>query len=209
MKNSETKTFDLQIKELTDEGTFEGYASVFDDVDQGNDVVKKGAFRASLKERMPKMLYQHDPDKPIGKWLDVHEDEHGLYVKGKIIRETEKGAEVLALMKEKILDGLSIGFRTVKAMRDEKTSVRSLIEVKLWEISVVTFPMLQSATIDNVKGQWDKRKVERILRDAGMPNAMAVKFVAGGWDAANTDTKQRDVDGVVDSLKKATELMKG
>ncbi len=211
MNETETKFHNMQLKELTEEGTFEGYASVFGQVDQGDDVVAKGAFRSSLQIRMPKMLYQHSPDQPIGTWLEAREDDHGLYVRGKILTETSKGAEILALMKAKILDGMSIGFRTIKAMRDEKTGIRTLLEVDLWEISVVTFPMLQSATVDNVKGKWTKRMVEQALRDAGMPNAMAVKLISGGWDAANTKTVQRDAGSrdILAKMRQATEMMKG
>lgn len=195
MKDAQEHKFsEVKFEEFTDKGEFGGYASVFGQVDQSGDIIQKGAFKNSLSVRGPKMLFQHDPSQPIGVWEEIREDEHGLRVRGRILTKTSKGAEVLELMREKILDGLSIGFRTTKAERDERSGIRKLLEVDLWEISVVTFPMLMSATIDFVKGEWTKRDVERVLRDAGMPNAMAVKFVSGGWNAANSSKTQRDAD---------------
>lgn len=211
--NREHKFRKVELKELTEDGEFEGYASVFGQKDQGDDVVQKGAFRGSLTQRKPKMLYQHDPSQPIGVWTDVREDDHGLLVRGKILSKVAKGAEVLELMRAKVLDGLSIGYRTLKASRDERSGIRTLIEVDLWEISVVTFPMLPSATIDAVKGEWTKRDVERVLREAGMPNSMAVKLISGGWDAATRSKSQRDAGeartDLLASLRAATQLMKG
>ena len=128
-----------------------GYASLFGIRDQGGDVVKKGAYAASLKrlaatgERV-KMLWQHDPGQPIGVWEEVREDDNGLWVKGRILTEVEKGREVAALLAAGAIDGLSIGYRTVKAERDGKGQ-RHLQELELWEVSLVTFPMLAQARV--------------------------------------------------------------
>lgn len=188
----------LNLKEVSDKGTFEGYASRFGDQDQSGDTVIKGAFVNSLKERKPdqiKMLWQHDPSYPIGVWEEIKEDSKGLYVRGRLLTSIQKAKETYELMKAGIIDGLSIGFRTVKALRDDQTGERQLKELDLWEISLVTFPMLTSATVTSVKGEWSKRDVERVLRDAGMPNAMAVKLIACGWNTANTSDGQGDPDG--------------
>ena len=98
-----------------------------------------------------RMLYQHDPAEPIGAWRTIREDARGLYVEGMLSPGVARSREVLALMKSGALDGLSIGFRTVKARTDAKTGVRKILEADLWEISVVTFPMLPSARVSNVK----------------------------------------------------------
>lgn len=135
------------------EGTFEGYASLFDVVDQSGDVVRPGAFRRSLRQRGVgniKLLYQHDAREPIGVWIDVHEDTRGLFVRGRVLTEIARGREVLTLMREGVLDGLSIGFQVVRA-RKEAPGVRALIDVDLWEISLVTFPMLSAARVSRVK----------------------------------------------------------
>lgn len=182
-----TYTRPLEIKALSDSGEFEGYGSVFDTEDNGGDVVVKGAFRASLSSKpltAIKMLFQHDPAMIIGKWEELREDDRGLYVKGQIIPAIAKGAEVLAMMQAKVLDGLSIGFRTVKSELDHETFLRKLLEVDLWEVSVVTFPMNTQARVDAVKNA-TPRDVEKTLRDAGYPNAYAKAVATHGAVKAN------------------------
>ena len=136
---------------VTDGQIVAGYASLFGKRDQGGDVVQKGAYAASLKAlaaagRQVKMLWQHDPTQPIGVWDDVREDGIGLWVKGRILTEVEKGREAAALLSAGAIDGLSIGYRTVKSERDGKGQ-RLLSELELWEVSLVTFPMLPEARV--------------------------------------------------------------
>lgn len=137
--------------QLSDGLRIEGYASRFGACDQGGDVVAKGAYGASLKRlgaegRMVKMLWQHDPAQPIGIWDEVREDGQGLYVKGRLLDCVEKGREAAALIAAGALDGLSIGYRTLKATKNDKGQ-RLLTELELWEVSLVTFPMLPSARV--------------------------------------------------------------
>ena len=136
---------------VTDGQIVAGYASLFGKRDQGGDVVLAGAYGASLKAlsaggRAVKMLWQHDPTQPIGVWDEVREDAVGLWVKGRILMEVEKGREAAALLSAGAIDGLSIGYRTVRAERDGKGQ-RLLSELELWEVSLVTFPMLQDARV--------------------------------------------------------------
>ena len=197
--NTEKKFQLLDLKEVSEEGVFEGYASKFGDRDQGGDTVMKGAFKNSLSQRKAKgvkMLWQHDPSHPIGVWDEIKEDATGLFVRGRLLTTVQKAKETYELMKAGVIDGLSIGYRTIKSLRDDATGFRQLKEVDLWEISLVTFPMLTSATVTSVKGDWTKREVERVLRDAGMPNAMAVKLIAGGWNTANSDGQGDPDDGL-------------
>lgn len=143
-----------KVTALTKTGQFEGYASVFHQVDLGYDEVMAGAFRDSLKMRGPsaiKMLWQHESSEPIGTWLDVYEDHHGLKVIGQLNLDVAKAREVLSLMRAGSVDGLSIGFRTQKAVQDKSTGIRKLYKIDLWEISVVTFPMLPQARVSAVK----------------------------------------------------------
>lgn len=140
-----------QQVELGADATIAGYASLFGQADQSGDVVRKGAYTASLERLMAcqtkvKLLWQHDPAIPIGVWDEVYEDDRGLYVKGRLLTETRQGFEAAALIKAGALDGLSIGYRTVKAERDAKGH-RHLAELELWEVSLVTFPMLQQARV--------------------------------------------------------------
>ena len=87
-----------------------------------------------------KLLFQHDPNEPIGVWLELAEDSRGLFARGRLMPEVTRAREVLSLMRAGALDGLSIGFRTVKGRTDPATGVRRLDQIDLWEISVVTFP---------------------------------------------------------------------
>jgi len=114
-----------------------------------------GAFAKSIRARGAagiRMLFQHDPAVPIGVWREVREDARGLFVRGRLTTEVARAREVLALMRAGAVDGLSIGFRTVKGRTDGKTGARRLLELDLWEISVVTFPMLPAARVSAVKG---------------------------------------------------------
>jgi uncharacterized protein len=125
----------------------EGYASVFGAQDQGGDLVMPGAFAASLKAgRRVAMLWQHDPREPIGVWDEVAEDGRGLRVKGRLLPEVARAREAAALIAAGALDGLSIGYRAVRAERDARGR-RLLHEVELWEVSLVTFPMLGEARV--------------------------------------------------------------
>lgn len=128
---------------------FSGYASVFGIPDQGGDIVMKGAFARSLRRRADRvrMLFQHDPKEPVGLWETVREDRHGLFVEGTLVAGVERAEGLAALIAEGAVDGLSIGFRTVRADREPGTGHRRLHEIELWEISIVTFPMMDAARI--------------------------------------------------------------
>jgi HK97 family phage prohead protease len=136
------------------DGTVEGYASLFGEIDQARDKVMRGAFAATLRQRPVQripMLFQHDPAEPVGVWLELREDQRGLYARGRLIPEVARGRELLSLLRAGAIDGLSIGFRTVRGRIDPKTRIRSLLAVDLWEISIVTFPLLAGARVHAVK----------------------------------------------------------
>jgi HK97 family phage prohead protease len=139
---------------LSVDGTIEGYASLFGEVDQARDMVMPGAFTQTLKQRglrkIP-MLFQHDPSEPIGVWLELKEDFRGLKARGRLIPDVSRARELLSLLKAGAIDGLSIGYRTVRGQIDPKTRVRRLYQADLWEISIVTFPLLNGARISAVK----------------------------------------------------------
>jgi HK97 family phage prohead protease len=139
---------------LRADGMFEGYASVFGLDDLGGDQVAPGAFSQSLAKRSARqvrMLWQHDPAAPIGSWLSIEEDWRGLKVKGQLNLAVARAREALALLREGAVDGLSIGFRVKTARKMASGGVRRLVELDLWEISIVTFPMLPQARITAVK----------------------------------------------------------
>jgi uncharacterized protein len=159
---------DLALR-VQDGDRVEGYASLFGKRDQGGDIVMKGAYAASLKRlaaggRAVKMLWQHDPAQPIGIWDEVREDDRGLWVKGRLLRDVDKGREAAALLAAGAIDGLSIGYRTVRAERDGKGQ-RLLQELELWEVSLVTFPMLPEARVA-AKGDEPEAETWRKLAQA-------------------------------------------
>ena len=179
----ETKFAAAEISEVEADGSFSGYASLFGETDLNRDVVMPGAFLKSIGTRGAagiRMLFQHDPAAPIGVWRVVREDARGLFVSGRLMSEVAKGREVLALMRAGAIDGLSIGFRTVKGRTDAKSGVRSLIEVDLWEISVVTFPMLPAARVSAVKGMRRGDLMGSILRATSMMRPLSLPPCGGG-----------------------------
>jgi len=136
---------------MTDEAVIEGYASLFGMPDQGGDVVLAGAYRAGLARLAAKggkvrMLWQHDAGQPIGVWEEIREDARGLWVRGRLLLEVAQAREAAALVRAGAIDGLSIGYRTVKAEKGPEGG-RRLSEVELWEVSLVTFPMLADARV--------------------------------------------------------------
>jgi len=165
-------------------------------------VIVRGAFADSLKARGAggiKMLFQHDPNQPIGVWEVIREDRAGLYVRGRITTGVERGREVLALMRAGALDGLSIGFQVVRGRRDARTGVLRLSKVDLWEISIVTFPMLAEARVSAVKARPfagrtpAEREFERWLtRDAGLTRKEARAVMSAGLKGLQS---LRDADG--------------
>jgi HK97 family phage prohead protease len=134
----------------------EGYASLFGQADQGGDVVAPGAYAASLRQldaagRRVKMLWQHDPAQPIGVWDEVVEDARGLRVKGRLLEGVARAREAAALIEAGAIEGLSIGYRTRRASRTPEGG-RLLAELELWEVSLVTFPMLPAARVASKAG---------------------------------------------------------
>lgn len=132
---------------IDSEGRFSGYASIFNRLDSGGDIVMPGAFSKSLNKRRDRirLLFQHDPKEPVGTWDAIGEDGHGLFVAGRLVPGVERADALKRLIADGALDGLSIGFRTVKATREG--GHRKLWEIDLFEISIVTFPMMEDARI--------------------------------------------------------------
>ena len=181
------KDIGFEIKEVRNSGTFAGYGSVYDVIDQGDDIVSKGCFTKSLadwsaKGRMPALLWQHKAAEPIGVYTKMVEDENGLYVEGKLALKTQQGAEAYELLQMKAISGLSIGFMTRDDSYDQKTGVRTIKQADLWECSLVTFPMNDQARIEVVKSMEqisDFKSAEHYLREScGMSRSESVAFVS-------------------------------
>ena len=158
----ERKAFKFELVSADDEGEFSGYAAVFGNKDSGGDIIEKGAFARTIKEDFDriKILSQHaDFELPIGKPLELREDEKGLFIRGRI-SDTQKGRDIRTLLKDGVLSELSIGYDAVEFEFDKDAGVRRLKELRLWEVSVVTWAMNERAQIEDVKSLVDELKSE-------------------------------------------------
>jgi HK97 family phage prohead protease len=203
----EVRSFQLEIRAAED-GTVEGYGSVFDVQDSYADVIEKGAFAKSISthksaKSMPAMLWQHDSSQPIGVWTSMSEDDNGLRVTGRLAMDTVKGKDAHALLKMGALNGLSIGFMTKQYRYDEETDIRTLTEVDLWEVSLVTFPANTQARVTQVKSADDLQTLkdaERILRDSGFSKQDALAFVSRVKTLASRSDSDEDMGGLKQAL---------
>ena len=146
-------------RSVTGDLAIEGYASLFWTCDLNDDVTAPGAFAASLAQSGPegvRMLHQHDSRAPVGVWDSAEEDDRGLFMRGRILNVSPEARLCAALVQAGALDGLSIGFRTLKARPDDSGRLRVLTQVDLWEVSLVTFPMLPGARISRFRALEDQ-----------------------------------------------------
>jgi len=153
-KKTEYKTLKFELEDFDDEqGIFSGYAAVFGNVDSGGDVIEPGAFTKTIAEgteRVKILALHNDYDLPIGKPIELREDSHGLYIKGKI-SETAAGKDVRTLLRDRVLNEMSIGYDPVTFDYDKDDGIRHLREVKLWEVSIVAWGMNPEAVITGYK----------------------------------------------------------
>ncbi len=190
--------------ETEDDGSFEGYASVFNNKDLGNDVIRQGAFTKSISGRKAssiKLLYQHKTDEPIGVIDSLEEDKRGLKISGRLAMGTQKGREVFELMKMGALDSMSIGYRLQPDgyKYDDKNKRRVIKEVDLMEVSMVTFPMNPKAKVTKVKlAEMDAREIEAYLRDVGVMSTAVAKQTA---NILYKSYQSEDSLEMVDSIK--------
>lgn len=147
----------IKADDVADDGEFSGHAAIFGNVDQGGDMIIEGAFAETLRahEHTVRVLFNHNSNEPIGRPLEMKEDKIGLFVRGKLNQDVQRGREVRALAKAGDIDGLSIGFRIRKggAEFDEDTGVFKLLSVILREFSFATFPMNESAILTSMKSE--------------------------------------------------------
>lgn len=213
MKNKHLE-FDASFKAVgdADSGEFEGYGSVFGVVDSYNEVVDKGAFADSLaKNGLPKLLLQHSSWMVGGIYLEAREDDKGLYVKGQLNLKVNAAREAYELLKQGALSGLSIGFRTLEETIDRESGITHIKRVKLYEVSIVTFPANEAATISAVKSAPDTiRDFEIFLREAGKYSQQEAKLIASkGFNALQAHREGGDaalalmaLNGAQDQLRK-------
>lgn len=209
--------FELKKESVGTDGMFEGYASTFGgDPDKGGDIVAKGCFAETLKKNGDgngiAMLWSHDARMPIGAWQNFLEDEKGLFCKGMVHpKAAPEGVPVLDLLRMGGIKGLSIGYKTIQATRDEKKNTRTLQKVDLLEVSLVTFPMNTRASVTSVKGILEAktpRELEGALREAGIDHQVSkylVKLCKSGLRDAGGQGSGREWQSVLSELKKVNE----
>ena len=211
----------LDTQDVDDAGFIEGYASIFGNVDSYGEIVEAGAFVKSLERsqktgRKIKMLWQHDPHQPIGVWDELAEDRKGLKVRGRLlIDQSPKAREAHGLLQAGALDGLSIGYRTVKAAPKEgKQGITSLLELDLLENSVVTFAANERARVEVVKSILDAgqlptvREFEGLLRDAGFSKAKAAAIAATATPHLRGDPEAK-ADDAAEIMRKLRAALTG
>lgn len=205
----------FELKSIDEKGIFTGYGSVFGNVDSYKEVVAQGAFAESLAQwkdagRLPPVLWQHRSGEPLGPYIEMREDTHGLWLKGQLlVDDVARAKEARALMQSKAVNGLSIGFMTREDSYDKLTGIRTLKKVDLWEVSVVTFPANPAAQISGVKGVIDALETladaERYLRDAGgLSRTEATAFIGRVKRLAGQGEPDEQVDP---DLKRALEAL--
>lgn len=200
-------TIDRAQTRIDEDGVFSGYASVFSIKDTGGDIVEPGAFSQSLKGRKPsdvRLLWQHDPREPIGVITALREDAKGLFVEGRLLLEIERAKALHILIKAGALDALSIGYKVRKARADQQARARRILQLDLWEVSFVTFPMQPLARLVQVKTLPSTiRDYEAFLRDAGgFSRSQAMQLAAKGFGGLGPDDlPQQSWGTVLSSLK--------
>lgn len=196
--NNEYKEIACELKALNSDGTFEGYASTFGNIDDYDDTVEAGAFAKSIAEKTPVLLWYHKADQVIGTIIEMKEDEIGLFVKGRLlVGAVQKATEAYELLKAKAIKSLSIGYHAnVYEFRKSPQAhygdeIRVLKEVELIEISLVTFPADKYAKITSVKSyaQMDAREIEDTLRDAGLSRREAKALISRCKELSGTRSK--------------------
>ncbi|MDR2513900.1 MAG: HK97 family phage prohead protease [Christensenellaceae bacterium] len=193
---TEFKTLKFELEKYDEEtGIFSGYAAVFGNVDSGGDVIEPGAFTKTIAEgteRVKILVLHNDCWLPIGRPLELREDSHGLYIKGKV-SDTSMGRDVKILLQDKVLNEMSIGYDPIVFDYDSESGVRHLREVKLWEVSLVTWAMNPEAVVTGYKAR----------EAADRATQMAADLVS--------DIKEgRKISGArLKSLKEASDTMKG
>lgn len=210
------RAFDLDVKSVGDAGQFSGYGSVFGVVDSYGEIVAPGAFKQSLSDlqksgRALPILWQHDSYTPIGSWSGLTEDDKGLFGDGDLWLDDAPNAKIAYRgMKAKAITGLSIGYYVLSSDYNEKTGLRTLNELDLVEISIVTNPANGDARVEAVKsviahgGMPSISEFEKILRDVGFSKSVATRIASRGYkDVLQSDSgsEASDANRLLDSLK--------
>ncbi len=185
------KSFDVQTGEI------EGYANTFNFKDYAGDITMPGAFTKCLEQHkrngtVIKMLWQHQPENPIGVWTEGYEDEKGLYLKGKLILGVQKADEAALLLAAGAIDGLSIGYEVIDEEYSYKEDANLLHELNCYEVSVVTHQCNAESKVESVKSKSTPRELEKQLRSMGMSQKNAKSFVSKALKELGEDEDQME-----------------
>lgn len=205
------KSFKFKLKQVQGDGIIRGYASTFGNVDQGRDVVVKGAFKKTLNEnKNVPILDSHDPFKQIGINIEAEEDSKGLYVEGQINLEDPMARAKFSLvqMAQKLSakSGLSIGYRILKDEWDRETDVRYLKELKLFEYSLVAFPMNEEATIVEAKSRNDR--LDWTLKSL-IESGYGPEHIKSALDKLAAEVRQDEPEYLLHSLDSIIKTIRG
>ncbi len=219
------KSFSFEVKEIQEDDseffTFEGYASTFGNIDLGDDIVEKGAFSESLlKNPSVPVLWQHDMAMPIGKSIEMREDERGLFVKARLPKGDDfvKG-RVMPQMKVGSIQEMSIGFFIKGASYDREKEIRTLEKIDLFEFSLVTKAMNPQARISGFKSFKELeikslKDIETFLKDCGFSNKESLTLISKIKEFSNqsdsvkkSDELQCDIGSLTQELKNINQLL--
>lgn len=203
------KNVAFDVKAVTDEGVIEGYASVYGNIDSYGDIVEKGAFKSLFEKdnSVIPILWQHNTREPIGGASSFKEDESGLYMKANLVMEVQKAQEARALAKAGVVTGLSIGYTVNEYTYNKEENVTHLTDLKLWEVSLVTFPANTEARVENVKqiladgGMPSEREMEELLRQSGFSRSQSKAIISKGYRSLQREAEDNDSIQLIEGLK--------
>lgn len=212
----------FELKSLSADGSFSGYASVFNVEDYGGDIIAPGAFAASIAaskaagKTIP-CLWQHDWTCPLGGYSVLQEDAKGLYVEGDLlIGQVAKATEAYALLQAKVITGLSIGYSVTKSQTDDETGIRTILACDLWEVSLVTFPMNDDARINSVKRMINEGHIpslsefEGAMREMGFTRKQATAVASHGLKRLmKSESSEEQSDSVMTAADVFSSFKKG
>ena len=183
------KNFEIDTKAKKDRGFLKGYASTYE-VDEGNDQIIPGAFTQDLHlfSKNPIMLFSHQLSQILGSWTHQEEQTAGLYVEGEINLKTDLGKYVYTLISAKDVKGMSIGYSVSEGEIEEDSEIVKLLRIRLWEISIVSIPMNQSAWITGTKLLFTGQTFDTTVKDGKLTDIEVKKvipFKDYGYDEEN------------------------
>lgn len=211
------REYALDIKSVDEAGLITCYANTFNYVDKANDETIQGAFKKTIAEHkakgtMPKMLFNHNRNEPIGKWISMEEDDHGLKMTGQLILEVQRAREIYALLKADAINGFSIGYTVKQQQYDRINKITKLLEVNLGEVSIVPFPCNDQSILTSIKSILETGEIpqpsiieKELVNHFGLSKSQALAFMAAGYKGLNKDISVTDTETETEDVQLPTE----